>query len=283
MHIYQNEVNTKENYNQLFNDKNEPSEELTLEKIVNVETKIQKIKRHNSEKKQLITNIEELKAYFLLKEEINQYYSNKTLSSNISLETIDKLEEKYNNLSEKYQKYLETDLIDLKSQKNYLDSLESEILELFTDESKTAIKEDVTLEKIESCRQKLALLNESDFAQSKNNDLNIATDLVNKKNEAINNAWVILNVPYISQNNNNVLNGCEAACLLMGLQYKGYLKDTTLYQLATDMPKSENNAYEGFTHDIFGLEPTNVPHWIAPSALAPVSYTHLTLPTMAVV
>ena len=41
-------------------------------------------------------------------------------------------------------------------------------------------------------------------------------------------AWTILDVPYISQNKNNVLNGCEVASLLMGLQYKGYLRNMDL-------------------------------------------------------
>ena len=55
----------------------------------------------------------------------------------------------------------------------------------------------------------------------------------------------------------------------MGLQYKGYLKDMTLQQYVIDMPKSAtNNPNEGFTHDIYTLQPNNVPHWIAPAPLA---------------
>ena len=55
----------------------------------------------------------------------------------------------------------------------------------------------------------------------------------------------------------------------MALQYKGYLNSMTLYQYATDMPKSpNNNAQEGFTHDIFTRIPNDVPHWIAPEPLA---------------
>ena len=53
----------------------------------------------------------------------------------------------------------------------------------------------------------------------------------------------------------------------MGLQYKGYLKDTTLATFAENMPKS-TDPFKGFTYDIYTLEPTDVPHWIAPAPLA---------------
>ena len=62
------------------------------------------------------------------------------------------------------------------------------------------------------------------------------------------------------------MNGCEAASLLMALKYKEYLSNMSLYQFASDMPKSDN-PYNGFYLDIFGTEPTNVSHWIAPEAL----------------
>jgi len=91
--------------------------------------------------------------------------------------------------------------------------------------------------------------------------------IVVKQEEKIKKAWVILDVPYISQNNNNVLNGCETASLLMALQYKGYLQNMTLQEYAQNIPKS-TDPNKGFTYDIFGIYPTNVPHWIAPSPLA---------------
>lgn len=78
---------------------------------------------------------------------------------------------------------------------------------------------------------------------------------------------VYLDTPYISQTENKVYNGCEVACLLMALQYKGYLEDVTLQQIAEDVPKSDN-PHEGFYLDIFGVEPRNEVHWIAPDALA---------------
>lgn len=264
---YQLLINTTADYYSLFNKNNEPIENLSLEKISKIEKETKSIRIYKKEQKKLIENIKELKSYATLKEEINNLYSNEKLNPDISMERINEIDKKYSELLPQYQKRIEPNLIELRKQKNYLNAIESEIAGLFTDETKTVLKEESTIEKVEEIRQKLSALNESEFRKNKNADLDTAQNLINKKNEDIKNAWVILNVPYISQNHNNVLNGCEAACLLMGLQYKGYLKEISLQQIATDIPKSENNAYEGFTHDIFGLEPTNVPHWIAPSAL----------------
>ena len=36
---------------------------------------------------------------------------------------------------------------------------------------------------------------------------------------------------------------------------------------AENVPKS-SDPFSGFTYDIYGIEPTNVPHWIAPQPLA---------------
>lgn len=270
-------ASVKKQYYMLFNKQNDPIKELSEIQIITLEKKVKKIKRHEKEKEKLSNNINELRDYLLLKQEINKIYSNKILNPNIEITTISEIEQNYNKLSKKYKKYFETDLIEIKNQKNNLDSIEQEITLLFNDLEKKDLKEGITREQIENSKKKLSLLKQEEFIQSKNNELDYALgiirnreeEIIRKKEEEIKNAWVNLNVPYISQNHNNILNGCEAASLLMGLQYKGYLKNMTLYQYAIDMPKSAtNNAYEGFTHDIFGLEPRNIPHWIAPSALA---------------
>lgn len=89
-----------------------------------------------------------------------------------------------------------------------------------------------------------------------------------ERQERIANAWHYINVPnYISQNRNNVFNGCEAASLLMALQSKGYLTGKSLRDYATEMPKS-NDPATGFYLDIFGVEPRDVSHWIDTAPLA---------------
>lgn len=89
-----------------------------------------------------------------------------------------------------------------------------------------------------------------------------------RREAEIEEAWVVLETPYISQSKFEVFNGCEAASLLMGLQYKGYLKDISFYSFVDNMPKSEDNPHEGFVGDIYDREPQDIPHWIAPDALA---------------
>lgn len=279
--IYQQEetyfTKTEKQYYQLFNKENDPIESLTLSQITTLEKQIKNIKRHEKEKEELSTNLQELKNYYLLKQDMNQICPNKILNSNIDSNTINEISQRFNKLTNKYKKYIESDLTEIKKQKSYIDNIEVEISSLFVDNEKKQLKDNITKEQVESSRQKLSLLKQNDLVETKNKELDNAINIINKREEEakrkreeeIRNAWVVLDVPYISQNQNNVLNGCEAASLLMGLQYKGYLKDISLQQYAADMPKSEsNNAYEGFTHDIFGLEPRDVPHWIAPSALA---------------
>ena len=71
-----------------------------------------------------------------------------------------------------------------------------------------------------------------------------------------------MDVNYISQNKNNIYNGCEASCVLMTLNYKGYLNETSLYEFANNMPKSDD-PNTGFYLSIFDLEPLTTAHWIA--------------------
>ena len=52
----------------------------------------------------------------------------------------------------------------------------------------------------------------------------------------------------------------------MSLQYKGYCLNKTLKDFADLVPKSDNPE-EGFYLDIYGQEPLNKAHWIAPEPL----------------
>ena len=267
-------IEAKEAYSGFFNKKNELNEDLNIKIVTSLQQQIKTIKIFGSKKKKLQTSIEELKKYILLKDELDILYADKTFAD-VSLEKINKLEKKYNKLNKFYQNYLKEKITVMRNQKEFFENIELEISKLFVNNSKTILNDDVTEEQIESIRKKLSNLEKIEFVENKNNDLDIAIKLINKKDEEIRNAWVFLNIPYINQNDNKVYNGCEAACLLMGLQYKEYLKETTLQQIATDIPKSNtNNAYEGFTHDIFGLEPRDIPHWIAPNALATFGRTY---------
>ena len=256
-------------YKNLFKE-NEPNDNLTIAKVQSMKNETQKIKLYKNETQKLINDLTELENYLSLKEE----------ALNVTTKDINKLKNKNKKLNSKYQKYIENYIIDLESQRSSIDTEEEKIKALYTDNTKTVLKDNITINDIEAIRLSLNTLPQEDIKKEGNTFLDNALNIISeretqaieaekKRQEEIKNAWVILNVPYISQNYNNVENGCEAASLLMALQYKGYLKNMTLYQYATDMPKSpNNNAQEGFTHDIFTKVPNNVPHWIAPEPLA---------------
>ncbi len=278
---------TKEQYNNFFVN-NKPKEDIKLIEINKLKERVSKIKGYDKEKQDLSKKLDRLNKYYLLKEKIDSVYPNGVLVSNTSIDKINEIENDYNNLPKEYKKYFTNDISDIKKQRNDIDNIELKVSGLFTNNEKIELNSGVTRDTVEDIRNEANGLKQDDVKANINGELDKAINIIAKKEEeerkrqeeerrkleeerrkrqeAINNAWVILNVPYISQNGNNVLNGCEAASLLMGLQYKGYLTNMSLVQYASDMPKSaSNNAYEGFTHDIFGLAPNNVPHWIAPA------------------
>ncbi|MDE5888783.1 MAG: C39 family peptidase [Bacilli bacterium] len=153
---------------------------------------------------------------------------------------------------------------------------------MFSDSKLTKVKNNVTRNKYNNVKKLVDKLPQKDLKKEYIEALNKVLKEIEEKEEIarkeaeekakreaeIEAAWVKLDVPYISQNKNKIYNGCEAASLLMGLQYKGYLKETSLKSFADDMPKSEDDPHEGFVRDIYDFEPRDVPHWIAPDALA---------------
>lgn len=270
-------------YYSLFDKNGNPRSDLTLKDVKNVEKRLNNVSDNKKEKEKIFLALEDLKIYLRVEENINSIYSNNVLLSTVTIEDINNLKKIYETLPANYKQIFSTKLQEIEKQKNEIDTIEKEILALFLNSEKTDVNSNVTKDLILEYRNKLSLLPQKDVVDKNNTFLDTAVSILNnkeaeerrkqeeeaKKQEAIKKAWVILNVPYISQNRNNVLNGCEAASLLMALQYKGYLKSMNLYEYSQNMPKSSsNNAYEGFTHDIFGLYPTDVPHWIAPAPLA---------------
>ncbi len=142
----------------------------------------------------------------------------------------------------------------------YNASVEDDLRLLYEDYDNNIIRSNIT--RIEYNNIKIK------YSNLKNKKLNKKIEQINKylTKKEIKQAWTKLNIKYISQNENGVLNGCEAACLLMALQYKGYLKNTTLRQFAKAMPKS-NDPEKGFYLDIYTKIPPDISHWIAPKPL----------------
>lgn len=99
---------------------------------------------------------------------------------------------------------------------------------------------------------------------------------IRKKQELIQKSYVkIKGVPFISQKDSEVFNGCEAASLLMALQYYGLATQYDLVSFAQIFPKHDTDPHQGFVFDIFKREPYDVVHWIAPDALVRYARTYM--------
>lgn len=269
-------------------DKKIPVDDITLKSVEKVEKSVDLVV-DKEKKKSLMTNLQELNKYIKLRDDINNYYENNIVKSSITIEMVNELLERNNKLIKTHQELLFPRINTIKEQIDNINTYKTSIALLFTDNTYQTVRSDITRENL---NQVLALKNnilQQDVINEQDNYLNIvAKELAyreeqerirqeeerkRKEEEArkererqIKEAWTVLNVPYISQNKNGVINGCEAACMLMALQYKGYLQNMDLVTYATNMPKS-TNPFSGFTYDIFKEDPVSVPHWIAPSPL----------------
>ena len=233
----------------------------SIDRLNKMEKKINRISNSDN-KNLLIEDLNNYKEYIKFKDELYEYYKNNVVNSNITDEQIKELKTNYNKLSKRYKKELKTTINDIIKQKNNLDKLKEDFNKLYENDSP---KENITKEDISKLRTKLGKIPQKDIYKEYTEKLNNLEKVIDQRIEA---SWVKLNVPYISQNKNDILNGCEAACMLMSLQYKGYLKDMTLKEYVKLMPLSpDTDAEKGFTHDMYGLDPLSVPHWIAPEPL----------------
>ena len=269
-------------------DKKIPVDDITLKSVEKVEKSVDLVV-DKEKKKSLMTNLQELNKYIKLRDDINNYYENNIVKSSITIEMVNELLERNNKLIKTHQELLLPRINTIKEQIDNINTYKTSIALLFTDNTYQTVRSDITRENL---NQVLALKNnilQQDVINEQDNYLNIVDkelayreeqerirqeeERKRKEEEArkererqIKEAWTVLNVPYISQNKNGVINGCEAACMLMALQYKGYLQNMDLVTYATNMPKS-TNPFSGFTYDIFKEDPVSVPHWIAPSPL----------------
>ena len=228
------------------------------------------------------------KEYINIKDKVNNYYQNGVVISSISLEQIDTISKDNKKLDEKYKSIIQSNIDELTSEYNNIKNAQSNVHNLFSDYDNDLVNDDIDRDSYDSAKEMVNSLKEEDIKNNLNEKMNIVLKYVEEKEakireqqrlereriareaeerrRAINESWVKLNVPYNSQNKNGVLNGCEASSMLMALQYKGYLGSMDLRTYATNMPKSDHPNI-GFYLDIFGKEPLDVAHWIAPNPL----------------
>ena len=235
------------------------------------------------------------KEYINLNNKINTYYKENVVISSIKEEDINILIENSNKLDDKYKDRIQNRINELKSEYDNINNAQNNVHNLFSDYDNNVVIDSVNRNTYNDSKTLVDSLKQEDIKNTLNDKLAAVLTKVEEKEaierekervrleqlrierekraqeeaerkRQINEAWVKFDVPYISQNRNGVLNGCEAASMLMALQYKGYLSGMDLYTYASNMPKSDN-PNTGFYLDIFGKEPKDVAHWIAPNPL----------------
>lgn len=241
---------------------------------------------YEDKRKKLNNKLAELKSYVLLKNIVDSSFDGDVLHSNITSSDISDIKSKNSALPKKYQTLLSSKVKLMNDQFDQINDVKNTVNSLFNDLQHQQVRDDVTRDMYNSALLKNQGLRQQDVSNEQQAYLDLVNSELSRREEEerrriaeekrrqeeerkrqIQAAWTVLDVPYISQNKNNVLNGCEVASLLMGLQYKGYLKNMSLATYAENVPKS-SDPFSGFTYDIYGIYSNNVPHWIAPGPLA---------------
>lgn len=242
-------------------------------------------KKYDKQKREVEERIARLRKFAEVRGRMEGFLQDGILGSEIEEEEITALQEVLDEMEESYRQVLQDRLSVIKGQYQAMVELETAVSGMFTDEGMESVKEDLTREQYEEIKAKVDSLPQRDVAEKYAEALKKVEEVLTEREQiaeeerrkaeeeyrqqqaAIAAAWHILNVPYWSQNGEGVKNGCEAASLLMGLQYKGYLGGMNLWTYAEMMPKSDD-PYSGFRGNIFGSAGDDAPFWIAPGPLA---------------
>lgn len=225
-------------------------------------------------KNDLLQKIQDIKTFRAFDALYRQLFVNDYLA--VEHSNLEELFASYNKLPSAWQKPYSDGIKELKSQKETLDQLKSELAKLFTNESMQVARGNVTREEYKTATDSLKRIKNPEIISQLNQDLNKVIWRIEARERAeaearrraeIEAAWVKISTPYVSQNHTAVYNGCEVASLLMGLQYRGILRGKSLPDFANDVPKSDD-PHTGFIRSIFDYLPNDVAHWIAPDALS---------------
>lgn len=250
--------------------------EIVLEKINLVED--------DEIKKELTLEIFKLKEYTEVENLITKLLNNNNLIDNYSEDDVNILNMMFDYLDDSYKPLFQEKINIINQQRRDIDNAKKSVANLFKNDELKSVKTNVTRSQYNTAKSLINKLPQKEIKNEYNNYLKKVLVKVEQREKAlaeakrkaeekakreaqIKAAWVILETPYISQNKNKIYNGCEASSLLMGLKYKGYLRNTSLKTFVDAMPKSDD-PHQGFVRDIYGFEPRDVPHWIAPDALA---------------
>ena len=271
-----------------------PNTKITQTQIEAVEGKLSGVamRRYAETKDEISRKLANLRKFVSLRDKLNGYFVEGVLKVETTIEDVQAAQKEVDELPESYTKVLRGKLVQMQAQLEAIANLKTAVQGLFTDEKMTVVKPKLTRAQYEAVVEQVEKLPQRELAESYDKTLaQVDKVLVQREKEAAEArqraleakrraeelrrqqqkeevaAWKVLNVPYHSQNWQQIYNGCEAASMLMALQYKGYLRDVDLHKYAEMMPKSEDYN-TGFVGSIYDLQPKTYVHWIAPAPLA---------------
>lgn len=259
-------------------------EEASLE---SVESAIERIRarKYGDQKHVAQERLERLRYFAELREKADEFFKDGILKSDTKGEAVEGLQKEFETMGEGYRKAIKPKMDVLRNQYQAIVNLEKSVSEMFVDEGEGTVRDDLTRERYNEVKGLADSLPQRDIAERYTEALQKADDVLaereriaeearrkaeeeyRRQQAIIAAAWRVLNVPYWSQNGEGVLNGCEAASLLMALQYKGYLGGMHLRTYAEMMPKSDD-PFTGFRGNVFESAGSDAPFWIAPGPLA---------------
>lgn len=196
-------------------------------------------------------NVEEAKFCF------NQVLNGEVLKDGVTKEEIDLLSEKITTIDAEIENKLDTAYEQIEA----MEKVNKKIEKLFI--SDNLVKDNVSIKDRFDLYNSLIKIPQESFVLNNMKYIDLIDSSINKR-EVIE----LTKVPFVSQKDSKIYNGCEAASLLMALKYKDLLLDYDLKKFVEEMPKHDFDPHQGFIHDIYSYEPRNVVHWIAPDALS---------------
>ncbi len=286
----------KEELEELYENEAEevPRKNVTAAEIDAVQLKVSSVgwKKLAGEKEEILEKLERLRDFAATREKLRGNFVGGVLKTEVTEAGILEIEKSLEKLPESYQGVLKAEMVEMKEQYQAIGELRMMVAGLFSDMEMTEVKKDLKRAEYNTVIEKAKNLPQRGVAEKYNEVLaradkvltqrekeaeearqraiearRRAEELRRQQEREVAGAWKSLNVPYHSQNLQRIYNGCEAASLLMALQYKGYLKGVNLGQYAEMIPKSDD-PYTGFVSSIYDLQPKSLVHWIAPAPLA---------------
>lgn len=240
----------------------------------------------------ILAKTQALRAMIEVRDEIEQYMQSGAVKAEAKSEDLDATGQKLAELDEAYQAVLQQDYDEVRRQYQAMKDFEQAVAGMFTSADMKVVTPKLTRATYRAVVEQANKLPQREVAEKYTETLQRVDQVLTQREKEAEEArrraiearrraeelrrkqkaeeaaaWKVLNVPYHSQNLQKIYNGCEAASMLMGLQYKGYLGGVDLHKYAEMMPKSDNYN-TGFVGSIYDLQPKSYVHWIAPAPLA---------------